>query len=71
MPVGRYRITDATMALFLEGNKHVARVVPAGAIITVESEAFDRNKLVDVNWDGKTVMMFAQDLRLRAKSEVA
>jgi len=40
MPIGRYRMTDATMALFLEGDRHIARTIPANTIITVDSEAF-------------------------------
>jgi len=69
MPIGRYRMTDATMALFLEGDRHIARTIPANTIITVDSEAFDGNRLVDVTWNEKKVMMFAQDLRSRAVSE--
>jgi len=69
MPIGRYRITQKTMALFLEGARHIARTVPANTIITVDGEAFDRDRLVDVTWNDKKVMMFAQDLRSRAVSE--
>jgi len=68
MPIGRYRITDATMALFLEGDRHIARTIPADTIITVDSEALDGDRLVDVTWNDKKVMMFAQDLRSRAVS---
>jgi hypothetical protein len=67
MPIGRYRITNPTLALFHEDGRHdVAHTVPTGAFITVDS-AFDGEKLVKVTWDGKTVMMFAADLRVRAK----
>jgi hypothetical protein len=67
MPLGRYRITNPTIALFHEDGRHVARTVPAGAVIHVDRAAFDGNKLVDVTWEGKTVMMFTQDLRSRAE----
>ncbi len=66
MPLGQYRITNPTIALFEEEGRHVARTVPAGALITVDSAAFDGNKLVDVTWNDKKVMMFTQDLRSRA-----
>jgi hypothetical protein len=66
VPLGRYRITNPTIALFEEEGRHVARTVPAGAIINIDSSAFDGNRLVDVTWDEKKVMMFTQDLRSRA-----
>jgi hypothetical protein len=67
LPIGRYRITHPTIALFLEDGSHVARTVPSGTIVTVDSDAFDGDKLVNVTWDQKKVMMFTQDLRSRAR----
>ena len=69
MPNGRWRIIEPTMALFLEGGRHVARTVPAGTIVSVDSEFFDHSKLVDVMWGEKKVMMFVQDLQSRSKAE--
>ena len=66
MPIGRYRINSPTIALFHEDGRHVAHTVPAGAFINVDSAAFDGDKLVDVTWNGKKVMMFTQDLRSRS-----
>ncbi len=66
MPLGRYRITQPTIALFEQEGRHVARTVPEGAIIKIDSAAFDGNKLVDVSWDNNKVMMFTQDLWSRA-----
>jgi len=57
------------MALFLEGGRHVARTVPAGTVVSVDSDTFDHSKLVDVMWGEKKVMMFAQDLQSRSKAE--
>jgi hypothetical protein len=56
-------VTSPTLALFHEGDRHVAHTVPRGSVITVDSDAFDGNKPVDVTWDGRKVMMFTQDLR--------
>ena len=68
MPLERYRITHPTIALFEEDGRHVANTVPAGAIIETDSAAFEGEKLVEVVWDGKRVMMFTQDVRKRAES---
>jgi hypothetical protein len=65
--MGRYRITNPTLALFHEDGRHIAKTVPSGATITIESGAFDGEKLVSVTWDGKSVMMFTEDLRVRAE----
>ncbi len=67
MPLGRYRIKEPTIALFQQDGRHVAHTVPAGAIITVDDAAFDGDKLVNVTWDLKKVMMFTQDVRSRAE----
>jgi hypothetical protein len=62
MPVGRYCISSPTIALFHEDGRHVARTVPSGAFITA-STPLNGERLVDVTWEGRKVMMFTQDLR--------
>ena len=68
MPVGRYRITNPTIAVFLENGHHVAHMIPGGAEITIYSQDFAADELIDVTWNGRKVMMFAQDLRSRAEA---
>lgn len=65
MPKDQYRIESPTIAMVLEDGRHVAHMVPSGAVITIESETFNGNKLVEVLWEGKLVMMFTQDIRSR------
>ena len=68
MPVGRYRITNPTIALFHENGRYVAHTVPTGALITIkDNAAFDGEKLMTVVWDKREVMMFTQDLRARTE----
>lgn len=63
-----FRITSPTIALIHEDGRHVAHIVPTGAIITIEDgTTFDGNKLMNVVWAGLKVMMFTQDLRERTK----
>ena len=66
MSLERHRITDATIAMFEEDGRHIARFVPAGVFILVDG-SFDGNRLTDVIWDGNRVMMFTQDLRTRTE----
>ena len=65
MSADKYRINSPTIALFLENGRHVAHMVPIGSVITIASEKFNGDKLVDVLWSEKKVMMFTQDIRDR------
>ena len=65
MPMDQYRISSPTIALFLEEGCHVAHVVPEGALVSIDGKTFNGNKLTEVTWDEKVVMMFTQDLRSR------
>ena len=67
MSQDKYRITSPTMAMLLEDGRHVAHMVPAGAVITIESETVNGNRLVEVRWGETMVMMSTQDLRSRGK----
>jgi|SoiMethySBSTD1v2_1073268.scaffolds.fasta_scaffold601362_2 hypothetical protein len=63
----RYRITSPTIALFLEDGRHVANMIPEGSIVVVESENINGNRLLEVIWAEKKVMMFTQDIRSRGE----
>lgn len=67
MPTGFYRITNPTLALIMEDGQHVAHTVPTGTTVEVTDEAFNGERLVNVIWGGRKVMMFAQDLRTRTE----
>ena len=67
MSLDRYRITKPTIALFEQDDRHVTSMVPTGAVIIIDSETFDGDKLVHVLWGDKRVMMFTQDLRRRGE----
>ena len=65
MSKDKYLINSPTIALFWEDDRHVAHMVPTGSVITLDSEEFNGNKLVEVLWSEKRVMMFTQDIRTR------
>lgn len=58
-------MTQPTIALFFEEGRQVAHTIDAGSVITAENIEGDR--LVEVQWREKTVMMFAQDIRARGE----
>lgn len=65
--VRRYRLTGPTLALFREHGRLGVRTIPAQAVITVDSAAFDGDELQYATWRGESVMIFAQDLRCRTE----
>jgi len=67
MPIEQYIVISPTIALFLEDGRHVAHLVPEGTLISTNGEPFNGNRLIEVIWAEKTVMMFTQDLRTRGK----
>jgi hypothetical protein len=66
----KYRIKSPTIALFLEDGRHVAHIVPKGTIVTVQTETFNGDRMIEVLWSEKTVMMFTQDIRTRGEKVV-
>jgi len=62
----RYLICSPTIALFLEDGRHVAHLVPEGAMISIDGKTFNGNKLIEASWAEKIVMMFTQDIRSRS-----
>jgi len=65
MTTERYLICSPTIALVLEDGRQVAHLLPEGATISVDGKTFNGNKLIEVTWAEKVVMMFTQDLRTR------
>jgi hypothetical protein len=64
----RYRIKNSTIAMFQDGGVHVAKTVSAGAVVELRHNSpIEEDKLVEVVWDGRNVLMFTQDLRARAE----
>jgi hypothetical protein len=68
MQIGRYHIKSPTVALFIKDDGLLGiRMVSAGAIVTVDGSGPEDDKLIDVIWDGRKVMMFTRDLQSRAE----
>lgn len=61
----KYRIKSPTIALFLEEGSHVAHMVPTDSIVVVQAEQLNGDRLIEVLWLEKLVMMFTQDIRSR------
>ena len=67
MNKARYLLKTPTLAILACGDyQRIPITIPNGSVVEVEVE-LNGNRLVDVNWDGKTVMMFSVDIRTRGE----
>ncbi len=63
----RYRLRVTTVAIH-EGNPRPTAIsIPAGTVLQVPDGLVNASGFVEVEWDGKTVQMFAIDLRERGE----
>ena len=69
MSLRLFRITSPTIALFREEGRTVARTLPFGAIIA--ANAVLGNQLIEVQYEGENILMFAQDVRARGEEVIA
>ena len=67
MPVcgNSYRLSIATLAIIKLHGQNCPTTVPSGSIVKVVNGPLNGNRLVDITWDGKAIMMFACDIRER------
>jgi len=62
----RFRLIEATLGIETVNENHVAVSIPAGETIVVLSgpKPYDV-RMVDVQWRGRTFVMFFEDIRAR------
>jgi hypothetical protein len=51
----------------MEGHPRATVIIPRGSSVTVVNGPLDGERMVDINWNGKVLMVFTQDLRDRAE----
>jgi hypothetical protein len=80
MPGERYLLKTPTLAITSQDEQYrpvtkysvkllgsTAQLVPLGAVVKLIDGSLDGNRLVDVEWEGKTIMMFTTDIRERCE----
>ena len=67
IPVQRYRLNTTTRGVFNQDGQKRPITIPPGAVVKVMNDPLDGNNLIDVKWDGKTIMMFTTDIRERCE----
>ena len=62
-----YRLLKTTVGVHQEASRPVAISIPAGSFLRVPDGIANAAGLVEVEWDGETVQVFAVDLRDRGE----
>lgn len=63
----QFRTTSAIFGIIDEKDQRSSLVIPANAILRVIEGPTDGDRLVDIFWQGRRLLMFTQDLRMRAE----
>jgi hypothetical protein len=63
----RYRMKNPTLAVVIRDGQKVPVRIPKGGEIEVVDGPLDGDRLLDVRWDRKTVLMFTSDIRERGE----
>ena len=61
--LGTYRITEPILAMFAADGHHRAITVPVDTVINLNGKKFNGDRLMEVSWNGKMVLMFTEDLK--------
>jgi hypothetical protein len=64
----RFRLTSSLPALRSVGDRQVMVTVPAGTVLTVQSDPLDDASRVQVLWKDRVVSMFPVDLLERCQA---
>jgi hypothetical protein len=63
----QYRLNAATLAIQTKDGHIESVVVPDGAVLTIPTSLIDSGGFIECEWDGRSVMILALDLRQRAE----
>ena len=62
----RYRVKTPTLAI-MNQKERLSVMIPCGGVVQVTVGPLDEDRLVDVEWEGKPILMFTVDLRERCE----
>lgn len=61
--LGLHRLNVPLIAMFAGVDGHEAITVPVGSVIDLTSKQFNGERLMEVVWDGRKLLMFTEDLK--------
>ena len=64
----RYRLRSSILGIHSDDKQRRTPIaLPEGCVVEIAQENVNGNRLVDVKWEGRTIMMFTFDLRNRCE----
>jgi hypothetical protein len=63
----QYKLRTATLGLCQQTGRHVVITIPCGTILRVIDDSADKNGLLEAEWMGNNVHIFAADLLSRGE----
>jgi hypothetical protein len=63
----RFRLKSPTLAIMTQDGANIAVMIPKGAEVEVIDGPLNGNRLVEIRWECKTVMVFTNDIRDRGE----
>jgi hypothetical protein len=63
----RFRMKTPTLAIMPQDGAKIPVMIPKDGEVEILDGPLNGNRLVDVRWDGKTVMVFTNDVRDRGE----
>jgi hypothetical protein len=61
--LGSYRLIEPILAMFAIDGHHEAMTVPTGTMLDLNGKKFNGDRLMEVKFDDRMVLMFTDDLR--------
>ena len=65
----RVRLKSATIAVMSAEEEKVVLRIPKDSVVETMSTPKDGDRMVDVQWEGKSLMMFVDDLKRHGEIE--
>jgi hypothetical protein len=60
-----YRVRETTFAILSLDGSRIPVTLPVNALVLLIDGPLDGNRLVEIIWEGKILLMFTQDMRDR------
>lgn len=61
--LGRHRLNNPLIAMFAGTDGHEAVTIPSGTVLDLTGKKFNGDRLMEVVWDDRKVLMFTEDLK--------
>ena len=61
--LGLHRLNSPLLAMFAGVDGHEAITIPSGAVLDITAKQFNGDRLMEVIWDDRTLLMFTEDLK--------